>query len=73
MVNVIDKPEFTLDVRKARLSNVLAFDDMQTDQTLYTAINRIANYVKAKPKVELIDGVKMLSFTYYSDLAKQDT
>lgn len=73
MVNVIDKPEFTLDVTtKARLSNVLAFDDMQTDQTLYTAINRIANYVKAKPKVELIDGVKMLSFTYYSDLAKQD-
>ena len=69
MVNVIDAPEFTLDkTTKARLGNVLAFDDMRTDQTLYTAINRIVNYVKAKPRVELINNKKVLSFVYYSDL-----
>lgn len=64
--------EFILDSNtKSRLAMIKAFDDMQTDITLYDALNRVANYVKAKVRLTLDfkKNEKIVWFEFYDDLS----
>lgn len=71
LVNVSDGAEFILDPSsKVRLSKILAFDDMATEQTLRTALEKIAKYVKARLSVSLVDNIKYVKFEFYDDLSK---
>lgn len=73
LVNVSDIPEFILDgSSKARLSNILMFDDMHTEATLKTALERIASYVGARLYVDIKNGAKIIRFEFYSEMSKQD-
>lgn len=63
----INSREFTLDeTTRSRLSQVKAYETMETDVTLYDALNKIANYVKAK--VRMMPN-KVIWFEYYEDMA----
>lgn len=74
LVNVTGDPEFRLDnTSRARLGTILAYDTMQTEETLKTALERVASYVKARLYVKLDgDGKKTVIFKFFDDMAKQD-
>lgn len=74
IVNVTHDPEFILDASsRARLSTILAYDDMHTEGTLKTALERIASFVKARLYVELDEnGKKIIKFSFYDDMSKLD-
>lgn len=70
---IVNVNEFKIDENTlGRLATIKAFDDMKTEQTLYDALNRIANYVKAKVRLSLdleTDG-KIIWFDFY-DIMEQ--
>ncbi len=69
----VNVKEFDLDENtRSRLALVKAYDIMETDVTLYDALNKIANYVKAKVRLKLENGKKIIWFEYYDDLAKAE-
>ncbi len=69
----VNVSEFNLDEStRSRLSSVKAFETMDTDLTLGDALNKVANYVKAKVRLRLENGKKIIYFEYYDDLAKAD-
>ncbi len=74
LVNVTGEPEFRFDeTSKTRLSTILAYDTMQTEETLKTALERVASYVKARLYVRLDgDGKKTVKFDFFDDMSKQD-
>lgn len=74
-LTAINVKEFWLDEdTKSRLATVKAFNTQDTETTLYEALNKIANYVKAKVRLRLDfeSGRKIVWFEYYDNLAEQE-
>ena len=68
----VNVSEFVLDSNtKSKLALVKAFDDNLTDTTLYEALNRVANYVKAKVRltIDFQKNEKLVWFEFYDDLS----
>lgn len=74
-LTAVNVKEFWLDEdTRSRLATVKAFDTQDTETTLYEALNKIANYVKAKVRLRLDfeSGRKIVWFEFYDDLAEQE-
>lgn len=73
MVDVSNNPEFILDNNsRVRLANILAHDDMHTEATLYTSLERVASYVKARLYVNIVGNVKYVRFDFFDEMAMQE-
>lgn len=73
LFNITGKDEYVLDeTSKARLGTILAYEEMHTEATIKTALERVASYVKAKVYVVLENDLKVVKFLFFDDLAKRE-
>lgn len=64
--------EITLDsATEERLSSILAFEEIFTDNTVHSVLDRIARYVGAKISVSYTEHGKMLKFLFFDELSEQ--
>ena len=69
--NVSSLPEFKLnESSRSKLSQILAYDEEHTEATIYSALERVASYVKARLYIDIVDYEKIVRFEFYEDMSK---
>lgn len=73
LFNITGNTEYILDpVSKAKLSQIVAYEEMQTETNLEIALERIASFARARLYIDLVDELKVVRFEFYDDMSKQE-